>query len=79
VGTGRQRVKLTFSAATGDRPLLYQLVKEFNLITNIRQADVTQDSGWVVVDLEGEPAQLERGLKFCRDQGVEVETLEEIS
>jgi ABC-type methionine transport system ATPase subunit len=76
VGIARQRVKLTFSAGSGDRPLLYQLVKDFGLITNIRQADVTQDAGWVVVDLEGEPAQLERGLNFCRAQGVQVETLE---
>jgi ABC-type methionine transport system ATPase subunit len=76
VGIARQRIKLTFSAGAGDKPLLYQLVKDFGLITNIRQADVTHDSGWVVVDLEGETAQLERGLNFCREQGVQVEILE---
>lgn len=76
MGIARQRVKLTFNAESGNRPLVYQLVKDFGLITNIRQADVTHDSGWVVVDLEGELAQLQRGLTFCREQGVQVETLE---
>ncbi len=71
-----RHVKLTFSGTVGKEPILYQLGKHFDLITNIRRADVVADSGWVIVDLEGDEAQIARGLDFCRQRGVVVEPLE---
>ncbi len=71
-----RQVKLTFAGQVGREPVIYQLGKNFGLITNIRRADVAGDEGWVVVDLEGEAAEIERGLAYCRERGVVVELLE---
>ena len=35
-------------------PIIYELGKSFNLVTNIRRADVTEDRGWVILELDGE-------------------------
>ncbi len=71
-----RHVKLTFAGQVGREPIIYQLGKKFELITNIRRADVVGDEGWVVVYLEGEDSEIERGLEFCRLRGVLVEKVE---
>ena len=74
-----RHVKLTFAGSVGKEPIIYQLGKNFQLITNIRRADVVGDAGWVVVDLEGDDSEIERGLQFCRQRGVVVEKAEDPS
>jgi len=45
-------------------------------MTNIRRADVQQDRGWVILELEGEEADLERGLDAVQRMGVRVDPVE---
>ena len=42
----------------------------------IRRADVKADYGWVVLELDGEEAQLERGVKWLKEKGVQVDPIE---
>ncbi len=34
-------------------PVIYQLGKQFAIVTNIRRADVTRDQGWVLLEITG--------------------------
>ena len=72
----RMRLRLTFPAALVQKPLLYHLVKDFDLVPNVRRADVRADHGWVVLELEGAEARLQRGLAWLEEQGVTVEPIE---
>ncbi len=67
------RVKLTFLQQLITLPIIYELGKEFNVVTNIRRADVTQEHGWVVLELEGEMEEIERGLDWVVAKGVRVD------
>ncbi len=67
------RVKLTFLQQLITLPIIYELGKEFNVVTNIRRADVTQEHGWVVLELEGEMDEIERGLDWVAAKGVRVD------
>jgi len=50
--------------------------QQYKVVTNIRHADVGEDSsGWLELDIEGEPATIEEALEFCRSRGVRVERL----
>lgn len=71
-----QRVKFTFPEDLITLPVIYELGKEFNIITNIRRADVTEDRGWVVLQLEGELDEIERGLEWVASQGVRVDPVQ---
>ena len=64
-----QRVKFTFPQELIPLPVIYQLGKEFNVVTNIRRADVTADRGWVVLELEGDAEEIERGLAGVAAKG----------
>jgi ABC-type methionine transport system ATPase subunit len=72
----RRRVRLTFSPRLVTEPVIHQLASRFAVVTNIRRADVTRDEGWVVLEVEGEPDDVERGLAWCADLGVRVDPVE---
>ncbi len=72
----RLRVRLTFPAELVQRPLIYRLVKDFDLITNIRRADVRADHGWCVLELEGASERLEAGVAWLERQGVTIDPIE---
>ena len=70
---GTQRVKFTFMTELVKEPIIYRLGQEFNLVTNIRRADVREDMGWVVLELDGDDTEIERGLDWVAAIGVRVD------
>jgi ABC-type methionine transport system ATPase subunit len=72
----RTTVRLTFRGDTLNDPIIYRLGQDFKVITNIRRADVAEDSGWVELDVDGEPAEVDRALEYCRSRGIGVQRLE---
>lgn len=71
------RVKFTFVEQLIKEPIIWKLAREFDLVTNIRRADVTDERGWVVLELEGERDEIERGLDWVREHGVRVDPVYE--
>ena len=69
----KQRVKFTFPQEMIKEPVIWRLGRDFDLVTNIRRADVTEDRGWVVLELDGEMDEIERGVRWVVDQGVRVD------
>ena len=72
---GKQRVKFTFVDELVKEPIIYELGKKFNIITNIRRADVGEDTGWVVLELDGEETEIKRGLDWVSSTGVRIDPL----
>ena len=72
----RTAVRLSFSSETANDPVVYQMGQQFKVITNIRHADVGEDSsGWLELDIEGDATAIEQALEYCRSRGVRVERL----
>ncbi len=72
----RQRVKLTFPPELITEPVIYNLGHEFEVVTNIRRANVTRDRGWVILEISGDDAEVERAIAWTRLQGVRVDPIE---
>ncbi len=70
---GRQRVKFTFLDDLVKQPVIYRLGHSFEIVTNIRRADVREDMGWVVLELDGEEAEIQRGLDWVSAIGVRID------
>jgi hypothetical protein len=66
-------MKFTFETKLIKEPLIWRLAKDFDVVTNIRRADVTEDRGWVVLELDGEFEEIERGVAWLQEQGVRVD------
>ena len=69
----KKRVKFTFPQDMIPRPVIYQLGHKFKVVTNIRRADVRDDMGWVVLELEGEEDEIDRGMDWVTSTGVRVD------
>ena len=72
----KQRVKFTFVQELITLPIIYELGKNFNIVTNIRRADVTEDRGWVILEMEGQVDEIERGLEWVSSKGVRVDPVQ---
>lgn len=69
------RVKFTFPPERVTEPVIYSLGKDFNIITNIRRANVTRDRGWVVLELEGKEEDIQRAIEWVTTKDVRVDPI----
>jgi len=69
----KQRVKFTFPPNLVTQAIIYQLGHNYKIVTNIRRADVRQNMGWVILELEGEEDEIEKGIDWVSEVGVRVD------
>lgn len=69
------RVKLTFPEHLIRQPVVARLIREFDVMPNIRRANVEETLGWMVLEIGGEDDTVDRALEWLSDQGVEVDLL----
>ena len=70
---GKQRVKFTFPTKLVTQPIIYDLGRKYSVVTNIRRADVRDDMGWVILELEGETSDIQLGIDWVKGAGVRVD------
>ena len=70
-----KRVRLTFEGEAVREPLIYRMGHEFQVVTNVRMADVERDFGWVILEIEGEPDEIERSLQWAQEHGVRIDSI----
>ncbi len=71
------RVKFTFPQERVTEPVIWDVGRRFDLVTNIRRADVTAEVAWAVLELEGEQGDIERGVRWVSELGVRVDPIED--
>jgi len=67
-----QRYWLTFSPDRAKRPLIWELSQKFDVVFNLRSANVTEEVGIIALELTGEPKVIAAAIKWFRLPGVEV-------
>jgi L-aspartate semialdehyde sulfurtransferase ferredoxin len=73
-----KRIVLHFPQRLVDKPIVYRLIKDFNLEFNILKANVTpQEEGLMVLELRGQDVEYEKGLEYLRSSGVKIQPLSE--
>jgi len=75
----KRRVMLTFIEEMIREPIIYNMGQQFNLVTNILRADVTEDRGWVVLEFDGTDEEIEAGITWAISKGVRVESISDES
>jgi ABC-type methionine transport system ATPase subunit len=70
------RVRLTFPEDKIKRPHIYEVGKAYDVIWNVRTANITGDFGWVHLELTGEQENLERAVEALEARGIRVDPIE---
>ena len=72
------RVYLNFDKEKVTEPVIWKLTKAFDVVTNIRMAEVKEDMGLVGLEIEGETEVVEASVKWLEAlDGVHVEPIEQ--
>lgn len=63
----------TYTSELIREPIIYTLGQQFNVITNIQMADISEDKGSVALELEGEEQDIEEGLAWVTSKGMRID------
>jgi len=69
-------VKFIYPPELLHQPVIYQLGRQFNIMTNIRRADISDSHGWVDMELQGEARDIQRALHWAYQQGLHLEPVD---
>jgi ABC-type methionine transport system ATPase subunit len=71
-----KRLWLTYPKKVIQRPVIYELGHKFQVVSNIRQASVTEEVGIVSLELVGDRAEIKKAIKWLEGFGIKVEPVE---
>ena len=71
-----KRVVLHFPSRMVDQPIIYRLVKDYDLVLNILKASVTpKEEGIMVMELSGGRTDYDKGIEYLKEAGVKIQSL----
>jgi len=71
-----KRIVLRFPRRIVERPIIYRLVKDFNLEINILQASISlEQEGLMVMELKGDRKEYDKGIQYLMKTGVKIQAL----
>jgi len=74
--TVSRRIVLRFPRRLVDRPIVYRLIKDYDLEFNILKASVTpEEEGLMVLELKGKQEKYDAGIRYMVDAGVRIQSL----
>jgi len=72
----KKRVRLTFPQNLIKEPVIFTMARQFHIVPNIRRARVTETVGEMILELDGTEEDLEKGMQWLREKGLEIEFVE---
>jgi ferredoxin len=71
-----KRIVLRFPKRLVERPIIYRLVKDYDLEFNILKASITpEQEGVMVLELKGNQTEYDKGIDFLIKAGVKIQSL----
>ena len=73
----RGKLHLTFPEQLINEPVIHRVGKDFDLVTNIRRANIEEGHAWVILEMEGTEESIAKAVRWLADQGVQVDRIED--
>jgi hypothetical protein len=74
--TDHLRLFVSFPEELVERPMIYEIVKRFDVVPNIRRANVEAHSGWMILELRGSDGQQREAVTYLEGLGCTVNDME---
>ncbi len=72
----KQRLWLMYPAKLIKTPVIWEVGHKFKVVTNVRQASVTDEIGIVCLEIDGKRSEVKAAIKWLESLGVSVEPIE---
>lgn len=69
------RLHLTFPEQLIQEPIIWRLGRQYDIITNVRRANVEDTVGWILLEVEGTEEALDQGIAWLTEMGIQVDRL----
>jgi ABC-type methionine transport system ATPase subunit len=73
----KARFHLTFPEHLISEPVIHRVGKDFDLVTNIRRANIEERNAWVILEMEGADDDIARAVAWLAQQGSRVNRIDE--
>lgn len=70
------RLFVSFPEALVGRPLIYEVIKRFDVVTNVRRANVENRSGWIILEMSGPRETCDEAIAYLESTGCTVNRME---
>ncbi|MGK7344422.1 MAG: NIL domain-containing protein [Candidatus Nitrospinota bacterium M3_3B_026] len=70
------KVRLSIPADRVEEPTISEMIKDFDVVINIRQADIGPDSGVMEMEISGALEAIDRAVDFIKKKGIDVSPIE---
>jgi hypothetical protein len=70
------KVELTFPPELKNKPVFYNIGKDYSVVPNILEASFSTDMGWALVTLEGDKEELDRLFDYLRAMRVDIKLID---
>ncbi len=67
-----RHLQLTFPENQVTEPVIYQIVKQFDVVPSIRRANISNHVGWMVIEVTGSDEALDAAIAYLENLGVQV-------
>ena len=71
-----EHLRLTFPEDQVAEPVIYHLVKDYDVVPNIRRAAIENHFGWLIIELDGNPTNINDAKTYLTTQGIKVDSAE---
>jgi ABC-type methionine transport system ATPase subunit len=71
----RRRYRMTFPEKLITEPVIFNMAKQAEVVTNIRRANVEERVGWVVLEMEGAEEEVDKAVEYALMLGVQIDPL----
>jgi L-aspartate semialdehyde sulfurtransferase ferredoxin len=72
----QRRLWLMYPPKLITNPVIWELAQKFPVVTNVRQASVTDEIGIVCLEIDGAVADLKAAIQWLEKHGIKVEPVE---
>jgi L-aspartate semialdehyde sulfurtransferase ferredoxin len=72
----KKRIVLRFKKNTIDKPIVYRLAKDFDLVYNILRANISpRAESMMALEIEGDEANFARGIEYLEESNITIEPI----
>ncbi|MFO7623279.1 MAG: NIL domain-containing protein [Anaerolineales bacterium] len=66
-----QTIRLIYPASMVNVPVIYQLIRKFDVVVNIVGAQISGNQGWIDINVGGEDQVIQKAIAWLQQQGIE--------
>jgi L-aspartate semialdehyde sulfurtransferase ferredoxin len=70
------RLFVSIPEALVGRPLMYEVIKRFDVVPNVRRANVENRSGWIILEMSGPHETCDEAIAYLESAGCTVNRMD---